>query len=373
MGTTANTEAPVGRGELIALLDRALSASGRAVLTGAAGVGKTAVAAAVAAVAESRGESVLYVAPEAADRRIPGAAAAELLASVPRAALDPLSGPQRTAVAMFRRETDAPDDGWDRIALRLALVEILRALAATDPVLLVVDNAQWLDDESADLFRFALRLAPPGVRVLASEHVQCGALSAQALCGPGVQPVPVPPLDADEVAELLVRHGLPSRLAGRIHRASGGNPRLALALGRSLAEAREPVHHAATLPVSGQAREVARRLLAETPSPAHGTLLLAALAARPTTALLRRAGRPAAEAELAAAEQTGLVTVGEDGSVEFTAGVLPAVLASDAGWPDRSAGHAALAAAVDDPVEAVRHRALAVDAPDEALAAEVAD
>lgn len=185
---------------------------------------------------------------------------------------------------------------------------------------------------------------------------------------------PRPPLGADEVAELLLRHGLPARLAGRIHQASGGNPRLALALGHSLAEAAGQggcAHHADTLPVTGQAREVARRLLAAAPGRTRPTLLLAALAARPTTALLRRAGRPDAEAELAQAERAALVTVTEDGTVAFTAGALPAALAADAGWPERAAGHAALAAAVDDPVQAVRHRALAVDTPDADLAAEI--
>ncbi|MYT19492.1 helix-turn-helix transcriptional regulator, partial [Streptomyces sp. SID7760] len=91
------------------------------------------------------------------------------------------------------------------------------------------------------------------------------------------------------------------------------------------------------------------------------------------TALLRRAGRPDAEAELAEAERASLVTVGEDGAVAFTAGALPMALAADAGWPERAAGHSALAAAVDDPVQAVRHRALAVDTPDEWLAAEITE
>lgn len=174
-----------------------------------------------------------------------------------------------------------------------------------------------------------------------------------------------------------MRRGLPARLAGRIHQASGGNPRLALALGHSLAEAagsREGgAHHADPLPVSGQAREVARRLLGVVPAQARRTLLFAALAARPTTALLRRAGRPDAEAELAVAERAALLTVEEDGTIRFIAGALPTALAADAGWPERAAGHAALAAAVDDPVQAVRHRALAVDAPDEVLAAEITE
>ncbi|RSS64843.1 helix-turn-helix transcriptional regulator [Streptomyces sp. WAC06614] len=373
VGATGNADATVGHGELVEAVDRALTARGRALVTGPAGAGKTAVAAAVAATAEARGETVLRLAPEPVDRWIPEASAAALLCSVPPAALCALAGPQRSAIAVLRREADAPREGRDHVALRLAVAEVLRTLAASAPVLIVLDNAQWLDAESTDLLRFALRLTPPGVRLLVAECVQGGAPVGESLCGPGTTAVRVPPLGADELAELLVRHGLPARLAGRIHQASGGNPRLALALGHSLAEAARAgrAHHADALPVSGQAREVARRLLGEAPARAHRTLLVAALATRPTTALLRRAGRPDAEAELAAAERAALVTVAEDGAVEFTAGALRAALAADAGWSERAAAHAALAGAVDDPVEAVRHRALAVDTPDEALAAEV--
>ncbi|MBT2480643.1 helix-turn-helix domain-containing protein [Streptomyces sp. ISL-94] len=377
MAATGHADTGVGHGELIRAVDRALTEHGRALLTGPAGAGKTEVVRAVAAAAASRRETVLRLAPEAADQWIPEASAAALLASVPGAALERLSGPQRTAIALLCREADAPRAGRDHVALRLAVVEVLRTLAARHPVLLVLDNAQWLDAESTDLLRFALRLTPPRVRVLVAECVQGGAPVGESLCGTGTPSIRVPPLGADEVAELLVRHGLPARLAGRIHQASGGNPRLALALGHSLAEAAGSrdggAHHADTLPVSGQAREVARRLLAEAPAQARRTLLLAALATRPTTALLRRAGRPDAEAELAEAERAALVRVGEDGTVEFTAGALPTALAADAGWPERAAGHAALAAAVDDPVQAVRHRALAVDTPDQWLAAEITE
>ncbi|MCX4803745.1 LuxR family transcriptional regulator [Streptomyces sp. NBC_01214] len=377
VAATGHADTSVGHGELIRAVDRALTAHGRALLTGPAGAGKTEVVRAVAAAAESRRETVLCLAPEAADQWIPEASAAALLASVPGGALEQLSGPQRTAIALLRREADAPRAGRDHIALRLAVVEVLRTLADRDPVLLVLDNAQWLDAESTDLLRFALRLTPPRVRVLVAECVQGGVPVGEPLCGPGVPAIRVPPLGADEVAELLVRHGLPARLAGRIHQASGGNPRLALALGHSLAEAAEArdssAHHADPLPVSGQAREVARRLLAGAPAQARRTLLLAALATRPTISLLRRAGRPDAEAELAEAERAALVRVGEDGSVEFTAGALPTALAADAGWPERAAGHAALAAAVDDPVQAVRHRALAVDTPDQWLAEEITE
>ncbi|AWZ17856.1 helix-turn-helix transcriptional regulator [Streptomyces sp. ICC1] len=377
VAATGNADTTVGHGELIKAVDRALTTHGRALLTGPAGAGKSEVLRALTEAASLRHETVLHLAPEATDRWIPEASAAALLASVPALALERLSGPQRTAIALLRRETDAPRAGRDHVALRLAVVEVLRTLAARGPVLLALDNAQWLDAESTDLLRFALRLTPPHVRVLVAECVQGGAPLAGPLCGPDTPQVRVPPLGTDEIAELLVRRGLPARLAGRIHQASGGNPRLALALGHSLAEAAGArdgsAHHADPLPVSGQAREVARRLLGVLPAQARRTLLLAALAARPTTALLRRAGRPGAEAELALAERAALVTVEEDGAVRFTAGALPTALAADAGWPERAAGHAALADAVDDPVQAVRHRALAVDTPDQWLAAEITE
>ncbi|MGW5344408.1 AAA family ATPase, partial [Streptomyces sp. NPDC004050] len=234
---TGRADTTVGHGELVKAVEQALTAHGRALITGPAGAGKTELAAAVAAAAEARRETVLTLAPEAADRWIPEASAAALLASVPCAALERLSGPQRTAIALLRREADTPRAGRDHVALRLAVVEVLRTLAERSPVLLVLDNAQWLDPETVDLLRFALRLTPPGVRVLVAECVQGGTPVAEPLSGPGTPAVRIPPLGADEVAELLVRHGLPARIAGRVHQASGGNPRLALALGRSLAEA----------------------------------------------------------------------------------------------------------------------------------------
>ncbi|MFE0641030.1 AAA family ATPase [Streptomyces sp. NPDC058877] len=436
MTTAPQSPAPVGREELLTRLERALHTRGRALLTGPAGVGKTEVALAEAARAEARGETVLWLATLPSDREIPGAAAAALVASVAATvtwpglgtgrppsepftagglpsdpsgtgapptesldsgALDPgvlssgvfdqLPGPQRTAVAMLCREAPLDAGGWDPIALRLGIARILRALTCRGPVLLVVDGVQHIDADSADLLRFALHLAPPMLRVVAVEtpepyaevhesyrevHRAEDPHAAHLWVPSEADVLRVPPLQADEIAELLIHHRLPSRMAGRIHRASGGNPRLALAVGRSLADARTPVHHAEALTLSGRARDLARQLLGAAPPAVRETLLLAALALRPSATLVRRAGRPTAEADLAAAERADLVSLSEDGSVAFTAGLLPSTLVHDAGWAERSAGHAALAEVVDDPVEAVRHRALATEQPDEELAAEVA-
>ncbi|MZE51668.1 AAA family ATPase, partial [Streptomyces sp. SID5770] len=211
--------------------------------------------------------------PYAADPVAPGPYTTGVFAS---GVFDELPGPQRTAVAMLCREAPIDADGWDPIALRLGIAQILRTLTCRGPVLLVVDGVQHVDPDSADLLRFALHLAPPALRVVAVEtpepygeaHDPYGEPHrsedphASHLWVPSEADVlRVPPLHADEIAELLIHHRLPSRMAGRIHRASGGNPRLALAVGRSLADARTPVHHAEALTLSGRARDLARQLL----------------------------------------------------------------------------------------------------------------
>ncbi|MCZ0982118.1 hypothetical protein O1L60_33180 [Streptomyces diastatochromogenes] len=195
---------------------------------------------------------------------------------------DQLPGPQRTAVAMLCREAPIDAGGWDPIALRLGIARILRALTCRGPVLLVVDGVQHVDADSVDLLRFALHLAPPALRVVAVEtpepyaeahapyresHRHEDPHAAHLWVPSEADVLRVPPLHADEIAELLIHHRLPSRMAGRIHRASGGNPRLALAVGRSLADARTPVHHAEALTLSGRARDLARQLLGAAPPP----------------------------------------------------------------------------------------------------------
>ncbi|NUL27892.1 ATP-binding protein, partial [Streptomyces lunaelactis] len=209
MTTTAYRPAPVGREELLARLERVLHTRGRALLTGPAGVGKTEVALAAAARAESRGEAVLWVPTLPADRDIPGAVAAALVASISASVswptarantgppgspgaydiLEGLPGPQRTAVAMLCREAPVPDEGWDPIALRLALAQTLRTLAVQGPVLLVVDGVQRIDADSADLLRFALHLAPSALRVIAVETPAAYGPEGPGTGPPGPEPL----------------------------------------------------------------------------------------------------------------------------------------------------------------------------------------
>ncbi len=109
----------------------------------------------------------------------------DLLAPVVDEALDGLSAPRRRAleVALLLAE---PHDGRapDVRAIGLALLDVLRALAARGPVLLALDDVQWLDVSSAAVMSVALRrLGDEPVVVLGTMRTEAGAVVPEALAG----------------------------------------------------------------------------------------------------------------------------------------------------------------------------------------------
>ncbi|SER27833.1 regulatory protein, luxR family [Actinokineospora terrae] len=299
----------------------------RLLLYGPAGIGKTALATALA----ERADQSIVIAPQPADADVPGAGLAELRAAAGLSWLPAADGlPGRTIA-----------------------VETVRALSGV----LVVDNAQWLDQVSAELIGFAIRHAER-LRVIVAERTHRRPVRGVAICGEEAVRGPVAPLSPDDVAELLAHNGFRYRWAGRVHALSGGNPGLALEYGAALA-GRGPV---AAVPLPDAVRHAVGRRLDELDPAVLRTLRLAALAEHPTLATLHRAGG----VELADVED--LVVVDELDSVSFTADAVSATLAADIPYAQRLALHEDLARAVDDPVEQIRHRALAATAPDAELA-----
>ncbi|WP_069814476.1 AAA family ATPase [Streptomyces sp. TP-A0874] len=394
---------PVGRENLLVQLEEALRTGGRAALIGAAGSGKTTVAAALEARAKARRETVLRITahpPQPPRPQVvacpPPPGAAGLAAQAPL-------GTGRAPEGTEERRPTAPKT-MTADAAQALLAALRKAPAPGAPMLLILDDAQWLvaprptapspaeppahhpgsdprggtgsaadgDTATSDPLRQALaRPLPPGLRLLVLGRPPAARRIAQEICGvAGVRTLPLPPLDDEGITELLIHRNLPIGPAGRIHRASGGNPRLALALAGSAADS-APATLCGESAVRGPAGAAARELLAAVSGQVRRTLLRAALASRPTVGTIRRSGRHEAEGELAAAEAAGLVTVSVDGRVAFTAGLLPAALAADADPAERAACHAELATAVDDPLEVIRHRALTVDYADGELAVEL--
>lgn len=337
---------------------------------GPAGIGKSTVLDAVAhaAAGESR---VLRAAAAEAEAELPylalvdlfGAAIAEVGAGLPnqlRAALD---------AALLR--SAAPATPHDQLAVRLAVLEVLRLLAARQPVLVVLDDVQWVDEPSAGVLAFvARRLEGVAVEVLAAERVPDGeSPTLSALCPEPCTELALTPLPDTDIAELLrarFRDALPYGALARASAASGGNPLYAVELGRLLTRAEAPRTALDPLPVPGRLRQLLADRLAALPEASAAALLVAASAARPTRALVARiANQPHG---LVAAEAAGVVATDAGGAVRFTHPMLREMVYADAPAALRRSVHERLAEVADDPVERARHLALARPSPDAGLA-----
>jgi DNA-binding CsgD family transcriptional regulator len=359
-----------GRASLLAAVEARLAAGGGVALHGPEGIGKTALLDAVAATAAARGELVVRLRPAPGERRLPYAGIADLVAQLPAGAVEALPPAHRAALAVLRQGT-APRAGAPALARRLVLPRLLAHCSRSRCVLVVVDDVQWLDAESAELLGFAMRRRPgPRVRVVAAQRFPdaAGRHRAARLCPAPVADLLVPPLEPGDLTELLEARGLPCRTASRLHEASGGNPFLALELGAVVAPG--PAWRSAALPEA--ARALLRRRIEALPAPVAGTLLVAALATEPTLTVLVRAGHEDADRDLRTAAAAGVVEV--DGEVvRFTPPALRVVLAEDAGAARRAGVHDALANAALDETDNVRHRALRSGRPDADVARDLVD
>ncbi|MFE2062475.1 AAA family ATPase [Streptomyces sp. NPDC059467] len=359
-----------------ALLDAArVQAAARPglLLHGPAGIGRSTLLTALAADAPPAG-TVLRCAPAEEDARLPFAALADLLAPVPASCLAALPAEPLSALRAALLQGREPADGRGLLAVRVAVLGALRTLAATGPVLLVVDGLQWLDEPTAEVLAFAVRrLEGHGVRMLAAERVADGGQPERLrCCPPGTVELPVPPLTDDETADLLrtdLGGDLPPALLRAVQDTAAGNPLYARELGRAAARhAPAPVGFPPAPPVPPGLRNLLLPGARSLPETVRHTLLVASAAARPSLTLLRAAGLPNPAADLAEAERLGIAAADAEGVVRFRHPVLRAAVHADAPEHGRRQAHALLARAAAEPVERARHLALAHPYEDETTA-----
>ena len=333
-------------------------------LTGEAGIGKTTVLEAGLSEAKTRGYRVLACRAGSAEARLSFVGLGDLLDGVVADVFPALPPPQRRALTAALGLGGAETTPEPRL-LGLALLNVLRSLAAEQPVVVAVDDLQWLDTPSAELLVFALRrLADPPVGLLATVRGASGAAAPfgldRELAG-RLERLEIGPLSLGALQRLL-REQLaapPSRpLLRRIHERSGGNPFYALELARALAERGEE-----RLPES--LRSLVADRIERLPDETRALLVVLAAAAQPTLVLVR-----ALEGEdaLEPAERAGVIVL-ERTRIRFSHPLLAAASLGAATRRERRAAHHRLAELVDDPEEHARQLALAADGPDEEVAA----
>jgi DNA-binding CsgD family transcriptional regulator len=339
------------------------------VLYGDAGVGKTTLWRAGADAARSLGYRVLETRPAEAEARLAFVALGDLLGEGLDELLGALPPPQADALRvalLLEQPRGAPPD---ERAVAVAFLSALRYYASDRPLLLAVDDIQWLDSASTAVLAFAWRRVR-NERVGLLSSYRSGEAAPAALIEPeGAQRIEVAPLSLGAVHGLLqARIGLllSRPVLRRLHEVAGGNAFYALELGRALER------HGATpvpgepLPVPEELRELVRDRLVALPAPTVGALATAAALSQPTLSLLQQTGhdadalRPALEAHIVEVE---------GGSLRFTHPLLASTAYENLDALTRRELHGRLAAVVDDEEERSRHLALAVDGPDSEVAA----
>ena len=346
-------------------------------LIGEPGIGKTTLWREGSAAAGEQGYRVLSCRPVEAEIALPFTALGDLLEDVPEDLLAVLPEPQREAleIALLRAEAEPRRSPGRGIAL--GVLGIMRALSEDSPLVVAVDDVQWLDPPSADALAFAarrLRDEPIGFLLARRTDADDGLPGGleTALDSPRLSRLPVGPLDLQSLDRLL-RSRLDAQFLrpalAELQRVSGGNPFFALELGRALLARDAPLTPGDPLPVPATLNELVRERLARLAVDERAAALAVSALSRPTVALLSALEESAA---LDAAVAAGIVELGGD-RIRFTHPLLASVVYSEAPPSQRRALHARLAEIVDDPDERARHLALAATGPDPEVAAAVED
>jgi DNA-binding NarL/FixJ family response regulator len=364
----------VGRDAELLALDGVLSggAPGSAiVMIGGPGIGKTTLWEAAVAAARARGVRVLAARSSGSEAQLPFAGLIDLCEPVEPSQLAQLPVPQRSALEVALLRSEPTEGPVESTAIALGLLGVVRSLASRDPVLIAVDDLQWLDPPSGDLLAFlARRRGDADVRfLLARRPARAGALE-QILVRQQLERLQLRGLSFGAVRRLLFERlslTLSRQLLRRIVEATEGNPLFVLEVGRSLVEFGMP-SVADEVPLPDTVEELFGERVAQLRAPVRRVLLAVALSADPTVEQL------AAIADVRAiddAVDAGVVAI-DGGRVRASHPLLAATAQRHSRARERRELHLELAGTAHEEQLQVLHLALATTRPDAELAARLA-
>jgi DNA-binding CsgD family transcriptional regulator/tetratricopeptide (TPR) repeat protein len=297
---------------------------------------------------------------------------------VTHAVEEELNGPIVGLVDLFAGESSLPampsSPEPDRYERGRAVLSTLRRLAAESPVLVAIDDVQWLDPVSAGALRYAFRrLELEPILVLATERSDASTPPDERTIPPDRrEELFVGQLTFDGTRELVapIVDTLPRPTLERLHELSGGNPLYAIELARSVRLFDDPL--VAPAPPSLVA-VLAGRVTALSDDVRHVLRVAAALGPSTAQAIVRASGLPDGLDSVTASVSDGLLVVGDDLVVRFAHPLLASAVLAGMAPGERQSLHAALAGVVHDPDARARHLALSCDDPDPGVATELHD
>jgi DNA-binding CsgD family transcriptional regulator len=370
---TGSEDAPselLGRHNESQILERIISAAraghgGSIVICGEAGIGKSSLL--EYAMNTATGFQVLRAVGNEAERELPFAAAQQLCAPS-MSTLPELPTPHRDALGVAFGHVSGPVP--DRLFVGLALLGLLSKQASNGPILCVIDDAQWLDRESAQAFAIAARR-------LGSEHIafMFGARTVPLEFN-GLPCLPMFGLGHTE-ARVLLRSALPDpfdeHVVERILAETRGNPLALLELPRGLTPAELAGGFAlpSSVPMAGRIEASFQRRIAKLPQSSRRLLLVAAVEPTGDPALVWRAAQSLGVDVSAGSEfeASGLVEMSP--RVIFRHPLVRSAIYESSTPTERRNAHRALAGATDagiDPDRRAWHLAQSAWHPDDEIA-----
>jgi DNA-binding CsgD family transcriptional regulator len=179
--------------EASGFLADAATTGGGLLFAGVPGIGKTTIWAAAVEDAAARGFRVLVARPSEAETELAFSVLSDLLGPIEESTFAALPGAQRAALENALRRGEAADAAFDPAAVGLATLGVLRLLAELAPVVVAIDDLQWVDRPSLRALTYALRrLGDAPVSLIGSVRV-------------GVE-LDLPDVDRIEVGRLGKRH-----------------------------------------------------------------------------------------------------------------------------------------------------------------------
>jgi DNA-binding CsgD family transcriptional regulator len=349
------------------------------VLDGEAGIGKTTLFDAALAAAREQSYAVFSCNPVGAETAFSFAALADLLDPVLPEGLGRLPLPQRRALsaALLMEEVEgaAPEE-------RTIAFAVFRLLAERGggPLLVAVDDVQWLDEASASVLAFAFRrLAAAPVAILLarrSDGSEAAPLGLdRAFPSERLRRLRPGPLSIGATHRLLREHlgvSFPRPRLLQIHQTSGGNPFYALHFGRALEQFGTRAGAGELLTVPTSLTELVSTRLAALPVEVREVLEPVALLSESTVSIIEAVDSDPVTvlARLRTAEAAAILELGDE-RVRFSHPLLAAGVDAELDAGRRRALHRRLAELVADAEQRARHLALGASAPSAAVADEL--
>lgn len=345
---------------------------GALVLCGEAGIGKSAVLVESVTLAESAGLRVLAANGVESEENLPYACLHQLLHPV-RAEIASLATHQRAALEGALGWTNLLTP--DVYVVALAVLDLVTEMAERTPILIVTDDAHWVDSGSLAVLTFvARRLEHEPVLVMAA--IRDGASSP--LEDGRLPLLRVDPLPRAEAERLLTTRapGLPAPLRDTILREAAGNPLALTELPRSMVSTHDLAGDANAIPLTARLERAFGARAVGLPKATRSILLAAALEDDATLGESLGAAQIVQNADLSELDIEPATTAGlvdsRPGRVVFRHPLMRSAILQLATPEERRMTHLAWSTLLArQPHRALRHRAATATGPDEALAVEL--